>query len=298
MARQMGYNLTPTGRYSPLRYPGGKGKVARFVADLLRTNELVGGTYVEPYAGGAAVAWELLLTGLVRRIEINDISRPIFAFWSSVLNNTDSLCRKIVDTPVNVDSWAAAKKRFDHSADQDDLALGFAMFFLNRTNRSGILNGGPIGGRSQTGPWKIDARYSKLELISRIERIAAVASRVSLTNMDAVELLKEREASWDKRTLVYLDPPYYVKGGQLYYDFYRPSDHEEVAQSVRKLERCHWLVSYDDAGEVRKLYPRVKSLRYSIGYSAREHAVGTEIMFFAPGLVVPAVTGSMVELVQ
>jgi len=48
--------------------------------EIVRANGLSDGRYVEPYAGGAAIAWELLITGVVRRVSINDISLPVFAF--------------------------------------------------------------------------------------------------------------------------------------------------------------------------------------------------------------------------
>lgn len=288
--------MTTTGRFSALRYPGGKGKVAKFVAKLIKANGICDGIYVEPYAGGAAVAWELLLTGVVRRVEINDISRPLYAFWHSVLANTDSLCKKIQETPINLEAWDKAKLIFAKPDDHDDLELGFAMFFLNRTNRSGILNGGVIGGRDQTGAWKIDARFNKADLVKRIESIAAVANRVRLTNLDAIAFLNARSPHWSLRTLVYLDPPYYVKGGQLYYDFYGHEDHAAVAKVVTELKNIHWMVSYDDAPEIHKLYDSAQSLRYTIGYSARAHGTGNEAMFFSSGLKIPSVEGSMLEV--
>lgn len=289
--------LVPTGRFSPMRYPGGKGKLASFVGAIVRANGLVDGRYVEPYAGGASVAWELLLTGLVRRVEINDISKPIFAFWSSVLNETEALCRLIHDCTIDVATWDRCKSAF-HRADLDDLlGLGFATFFLNRTNRSGILNGGIIGGRDQTGPWKIDARFNKAELIGRIQRIAIMRSRIRLTNLDAVEFLRSRAGDWNSKTLVYLDPPYFLKGGQLYFNSYGPDDHDDVAGSVRSLlQSTHWIVSYDDVEPIRGLYRNERALFYSIGYSARTRGQGTEAMFFSSGLTVPPVSGSMVEL--
>lgn len=293
-----GYDLTTTGRFSPLRYPGGKGKVARFVASVVRANGLSDGTYVEPYAGGAAVAWELLLTGVVRRVEINDISRPIYAFWNSVLDDTDAISRLIVETPVSPDEWLKAKQIFRTPNEHDDLQLGFAMFFLNRTNRSGILNGGMIGGRQQTGKWKIDARFTKADLLRKIERIASMRNRITLTNMDAVALLETRRTAWKNKTLVYLDPPYYVKGGQLYYDSYSHADHAAVAEKVTELEDVRWMVSYDDAPEIHKFYAGEKWLRYSIGYSARDHGVGNEAMFFSSSLKVPALEGSMLEVAR
>lgn len=274
--------------FTPLRYPGGKGKLAAYVKSLLKANGLLDGEYVEPYAGGAAIALELLLHEYVSQIHINDVSRPIYAFWHSVLNRTDELCRLITDTRVTVRQWDLQKSVVTNPADHDDLAVGFATFFLNRTNRSGILNGGIIGGRNQTGPWKIDARFNAPELAHRITAIARMGSRISLSCKDALKFLKSGSAKWPEKTLIYLDPPYYVKGRALYYDFYQPEDHAKVAAFVlENLKRQRWIVSYDNVDAIRALYPGVKRVTYDIGYSARSASKGSEVMFFCENLRVP-----------
>lgn len=285
----------PSGHFSPLRYPGGKGKLARFVVEVIRANGLQDGTYVEPYAGGAAVAFELLLTGVVRRIAINDLNLPIFAFWQAVLDDTDALIRLIQDTDVTMETRERAKRVFTESR-KTSLELAFATFFLNRTNRSGILNGGAIGGVRQEGAWKLDARYNKDALIERIRKISRMRRRISLTNMDAVEFLSQASPNWPRKTLVYLDPPYYEKGRDLYYNFYRHDDHANVAFATHNLSTVRWLVSYDDVEAIHGLYGDTSCLRYTIGYSARERSRGAEAMFFSPGLKIPLVQGSMIEL--
>nr|WP_303705182.1 DNA adenine methylase [Brevundimonas naejangsanensis] len=289
-------SLAVTGRFSPLRYPGGKGKLARFIAAVIRENGLSDGLYVEPYAGGAAVAWELLLSGVVRRVAVNDLSKPIYSFWNSVLNQTDELVALIQDTPVTVDIRNRQKAIFSRVDEVSELELGFATFFLNRTNRSGILNGGMIGGREQTGAWKLDARYNKKDLIERIERIARARRRISLTRLDAVQFLKTHAPDWGKKTLVYLDPPYFEKGRDLYYNFYKHDDHAGVAAAVHTLKDVSWIVSYDDAQPIHDLYDTASWLQYTIGYSARGRVRGREAMFASAGLMLPPVAGSMVEL--
>lgn len=285
---------SPSGHFSPLRYPGGKGKLARFVADVIRVNGLQDGTYIEPYAGGAAVGLELLLTGVVRRIAINDLNGPIHAFWRSVLHDTADLVSLIRDTEVTMAVRKRAKRIFAEG-NGTRLELAFATFFLNRTNRSGILNGGPIGGVDQKGAWKIDARYNKEALIERIERISRMRKYISLTNLDAVEFLNTAARTWSKKTLVYLDPPYHDKGRDLYYDFYKHDDHANVAFATHKLTDVHWIVSYDDVEPIHDLYRADSCLRYTIGYSARERVRGAEAMFFSSGLAIPPVQGSMIE---
>jgi DNA adenine methylase len=281
--------------FTPLRYPGGKGKLAAYVKRLMKSNCLLDGEYAEPYAGGAAIGLELLLHEYVSRIHINDLSRPVYAFWRSVLEHTDELCRLVRDTPRTVDAWDDQKKVLANEAQHDLLAVGFATFFLNRTNRSGILNAGVIGGRDQTGPWKIDARYNADELTYRIETIAKMRSRINLTQMDALRFLKKGIQRWPKKTLIYLDPPYYLKGRDLYYHFYKHEDHELVARFVRtEISSQQWIVSYDDVPEIRALYKGWRRRIYGIGYSARTIRRGAEVMFFCDSLKVPPLIGAVV----
>jgi DNA adenine methylase len=216
MTRSMPVSSQRLVHFSPLRYPGGKGKLAAFVKSLVVTNGLSDGEYVEPFAGGAAVAMELLLQEYVAHVRINDISRPVHAFWKAVLSHTDALCKRIRDTPLTIKAWDKQKAILMNADDYDDLALGFATFYRNRTNRSGILNGGIIGGRDQTGGWKIDARYNAPELINRIMSIARMKRRISLTKQDALKFLANGVTEWQKNTLIYLDPPYYDKARHLY----------------------------------------------------------------------------------
>lgn len=288
--------LTQTGRYSPLRYPGGKGKLARFMKEIVRSNGLSDGRYVEPYAGGAAVAWELLLTGVVRRVSINDISLPVFSFWHSVLNSTDELCRLIRDCPLTIEEWDRQKDVFRRPRETDCLNLGFSFFFLNRTNRSGILNGGVIGGRDQTGKWKIDARFNKSNLISRIEKIALLKSRIEVTNLDAVKFIENNARRFGEKTLLYIDPPYFEKGRFLYHDAYRADDHATVAEAVKALKGMNWVVSYDDVRPIHDLYENSPWLQYTLNYSARNITRGREVMFFSKNLLVPDVPTPLHEI--
>jgi len=278
--------------FTPLRYPGGKAKLAAYVKSLMKSNRLLDGEYVEPYAGGAAIALELLFHEYVSRIHINDISRPIHAFWKSVLHHTEEFCRRVSDTPLSVSGWAKQKRVLENAQGHDDLDLGFATFFLNRTNRSGILNGGIIGGRDQTGPWKIDARYNAKELVYRVESIARVANRIKLTRKDALNFLRAGVSRWPEQPLIYLDPPYYTKGCDLYCDFYEYEDHASVAEFVtNELTRQRWIVSYDNVEPIRTLYKGSRHVVYNIGYSARSASQGSEVMFFCASLKVPPLIG-------
>lgn len=282
--------------FSPLRYPGGKGKLASFVKKIMKANHLLDGEYIEPYAGGAAIAMELLLHEYVSRVHINDISGPVHAFWWSCFHQPDELCRRIINTPCSLDVWDRQKFLLTRNDNSDLLSLGFAAFFLNRTNRSGIFNGGPIGGRDQSGTWKMDARYNARELARRIQSLARLRDRVEVTQLDAVEFLRIGTKTWPDKALIYLDPPYYVKGRELYYNFYKHSDHAMVSECVQGGLRQRWIVSYDAAPQIEDLYSECAMIRYSIGYTARNARKGTEVMFFSPGLQVPTLEGPVTLL--
>ena len=271
---------------SPLRYPGGKSKLLGFVKRIIRDNGLVGGHYAEPYAGGASVAIGLLLADYATRIHINDLDPAIYAFWHSVLYETSGLCRLIHDTPVSPAEWRR-QRAVQGDPDADTRSRGFSTFFLNRTNRSGIITGGMIGGTRQRGTWRLDARYNSPELIQRIETIALFAGRIALSNLDANQFLRARAPELPQRSLVYLDPPYYIPGQQrLYANYYVPADHAGVAAEVGHLDRP-WIVSYDDAPEIRRLYAAHRRIVYGLDYSAADRYQGAEVMFFSGGLVIP-----------
>ena len=273
--------------HTPLRYPGGKGKLSYFIKALLEKNSLVDGHYVEPFAGGAGIALELLQHEYVSHIHINDIDKAVFSFWFSILNYTDEFCRKIYDTDVNMEEWHKQKHILKNG--QDPLELGFAAFFLNRTNRSGILNAGVIGGLAQAGKWKLDARFNKIELIKRIETIALKRERIHIYNEDAIRFLSSIRTCLPKRALVYLDPPYYVKGQGLYRNFYEHQDHENIRDFVSQMSEIPWLVSYDNCEQIKSIYSAFETFEYSLQYTAQDKKVGSELMVLSKGLLMPDV---------
>lgn len=273
---------------TPLRYPGGKGRLTQFVADLIDTNNLTGCHYVEPYAGGAGIAITLLYLEYASHIHLNDLNRSVYAFWRSVLKQPEALCKLVRDTSPTIEEWHRQRAvQSDPSA--SPLQLGFSTFFLNRTNRSGIIKGGVIGGKGQAGAWKLDARYNVADLARRIEKIASYSSRISIYNKDAAALIKETIPTLPDNTLVYLDPPYYVKGKGLYEDHYRHDDHARIADLVNTAIVQPWIVSYDNVKPIRDLYSGHRQTTFGIRYSAGTRCEGSEVMVFCDNLIVPSV---------
>ena len=270
---------------SPLRYPGGKTQLAPFVIEILRTNDLFYGAYIEPFAGGCGIAWKLLLNNYVSEIHINDIDPSIYAFWASVLRHTDDLCERIECTPITMDEWHR-QKFVQHAGRPRQLDLGFSTLFLNRTNRSGILKGGVIGGKAQESAYLLDCRFKKAELIRKIQRIAKYRDQVTLTRTDAKAFILETLPRLATKALVNIDPPYYGKGRDLYCSFYNHSDHVDLSQVIPSI-RQRWMVTYDDAPEIQELYKKLPTMNLNLNYSAQVKRVGVELMILDPELVLP-----------
>lgn len=271
---------------TPLRYPGGKGKFAHFVKQIFEANNLFDGHYVEPFAGGAGVALELLFQEYASQIHINDLDPAIYAFWVSAVNDTDSLCKLINDTPVNMEQWHRQKHVISNCSDHSELEIALATFFLNRTNRSGILNAGVIGGKAQAGKWKLDVRYNKQDLISRIELIGRYKNRIKVYNLDAIKLLNNVLPTIPKKSLTYLDPPYYVKGAGLYRNFYDHKDHVEIEKALSSVDHP-WIVSYDNVEQIKEIYAQYRQDDYFLSYTAQEKKKGSEVMIYGPSITTP-----------
>ena len=191
---------------SPLRYPGGKTQVYEFVRELIELNGSL--TYIEPYMGGMGIALKLLLNNNVQKIMVNDYDKAIYAFWYSVLNYTDYLINLIETTPITIEEWK--KQRIiqqNKDVSEDLLELGFSTLFLNRTNRSGIIKAGVIGGLQQNSDYKLDCRFNKDKIIEKIKLIASMKSRIKLYNMDAEKFIR-LNITKTKDSFTFFDPPY------------------------------------------------------------------------------------------
>lgn len=274
--------------YSPLRYPGGKNRLAPLFAETCRLNRICG-HYIEPYCGGASVALSLVIGGVVERATINDMDRSIYAFWYSVLNYTDKLCSKIESTEITVDEWRAQKSVQKRKGRIDLLSLGFSTLYLNRTSHSGVLNGGVIGGFDQKSDYKLDCRFNRESTVEKIRTIAMEKKRIRVTNKDALQLLvKGTPGERGDNVLFYLDPPYFEKGARLYMNHYNLPQHQAVANAVRALD-SNWVVSYDNVAEIRNVYSWVgsqQSITYTLNHNVRSPRAGNEVMYFSESLKV------------
>ena len=273
--------------YSPLRYPGGKARLSPFIKLLIEKANIDNPVYIEPYAGGAGIALSLLIDGVVDEIVINDYDKAIYSMWRAILEDTDAFVQLIESTPVNVQEWHNQKQIYLESNKKYSLKLGFAAFYLNRTNRSGIIsNAGPIGGFNQAGNYTIDVRYNKTDLVNRVREIAKHKGKIHLYNKDARSLLENYLGKYTDRAFIYFDPPYYKKGKVLYKNFYTESDHKAIFDLIKNV-RCPWIVTYDDVPEIRKIYNGCSCKLYDLTYSLANSGTNSELMFISDGMVWP-----------
>ena len=265
---------------TPLRYPGGKARLGAWIAWLMRHNGISGDVYAEPYAGGAGAALYLLSNQYVRSVFINDIDPVIHAFWWAVLNDSDGIIKLIDSTPVTIKSWKNQRAILSQPDQHSKTEVGFATFFLNRTNRSGILKAGVIGGINQDGNYKIDARFNKEDLKNRIRMIARHRNKIFLSNLDAIAFIKEVAPDFGDKSLLYLDPPYFNKGSQLYRNFYNPEDHQDIGNAMSKV-KTPWIVTYDNCDPIKKIYSKHEMEEFSLIYStSAERPRATEILVY------------------
>ncbi|WP_341770351.1 DNA adenine methylase [Aureibacillus halotolerans] len=265
---------------SPLRYPGGKFKIYKYISKLVRQNNC--SSYIEPFAGGSAISLALLFNGIVNRVIINDYDYSIYCFWESILNETEAFIKLIEDTPVTVEEWHNQKLIREKIYDHSPLKVGFSTFFLNRVNRSGIIDkAGPIGGMSQLGNYPIDCRFNKEDLIKKIKKISKYRHAIRLFNQDAMDFI-EYEIIKTRNSFTFFDPPYYKKGRGLYTNFYTHGDHENLAKTITQLMKNRkWIVTYDTANEIRELYSKFDQITFSLSYTLQEKKNMPEFMFFS-----------------
>lgn len=256
--------------------------------DLLKINELEGCTYAEPYAGGAGAAINLLLEGYVSRIMINDANVAIYSFWKYLKEENERIIDDILSCHVTLETWHKMQETY-LSCKTPCYELAFSTFFLSRTNRSGILNAGPIGGSTQEkqekASYKIDCRFNKNDLAHRIAEIGKRKKHIEVFNKDALKFLKDLRRN---NYFVYLDPPYYEKGQSLYMNYYNDKDHRELASYLKRTKKFRWVLSYDDNKFIQELYKDFNLYQFPLSYRVQTVKSENELLCLSKGLRVPA----------
>lgn len=265
---------------SPFRYPGGKSQLAGFIRIAIQNLGIQNCTYVEPFAGGAGVAMTLLLDESVSQVVINDYDKAIYSFWRAVKQEPKGLIDRVLKTPVTMQEWYKQKEVYS-SAKSYSLDLAYAALFLNRTNRSGILTAGPIGGYSQSGDWRLDVRFNKEAVAEKINIIAKKRERIRVYNKDIISFLRNYSSEFKEQAFFYFDPPYYKKGQKLYKNFFVSKDHQRICDVITKEISAPWIITYDDVSKIADMYRGYGMRKFDLRYSAANKGIASELMFFS-----------------
>lgn len=273
--------------YSPLRYPGGKGKITPLIQLLIKQQNNIN-TYIEPFAGGAGVAIELLENNIVERIVINDFDKRIASFWKAVLENPERFVYQIMNVPLTMDEWNRQRDICWNQANGYSFELGFATFYMNRTNRSGIIKGGVIGGKEQAGNWRLDARFNREKLARRVERIAERKKDICVYSQEIGTFLKRYISKYEENAFVYFDPPYFDKGKQLYMNYFQFDDHVRIKDAIKEKVKSSWVITYDDSADILKIYDGYSVRKFDLNYSAANVRRASELIIFKNRELIPS----------
>lgn len=256
--------------------------------DIILLNNLEGCTLYELYAGGAGASLNLLLSSMCNKIVLNDLDFHVYAFWYCILNCTEEFKKLINDTEVNIDNWLIQNEIYRNFEEHDILKIGFSTFFLNRSNRSGILyKAGPIGGRDQTGKYKIDVRFNKIDLVNRIEKIAQLRDKIEIHNFETIEFLEAIFTNNVTNKFIFLDPPYYTQGEHLYLNSYEDSDHVTLRDILSDNKDANWFLTYDNCERINELYHNFRRSHLVMSYTLQEKRKSKEVMVFSDNLYLP-----------
>lgn len=277
---------------SPLRYPGGKAILSQFLTDAIDLNDLRDCAYYEPYAGGAGAALTLLKGGVVSEVYLNDADIRIYAFWRACLHHAERFVSRIASVPLTIKEWRRQQEVCSNPGQYPLFDVGFAAFYMNRCNRSGVLTGsGPIGGYEQAGKWRMDVRFNRATLAERVLKLSQMRSSIHVANKDAIEFLEATlpRGRGRRHVFVYLDPPYVSKGQRLYLNAYEAEDHRNLAKYLGYQQTLPWIMSYDDSDLVRQLYQDYQMAMLPIRYTLQEKRPALELVIAPHHVEVPVV---------
>lgn len=270
---------------SPLRYPGGKSQLSEKISKILESNNINNSIYIEPFAGGFGVGLYLLFNNKVQKVILNEYDIAIYSIWFAILYECEYFIKDIENTEVSIKEYKKQKEIYHKLKNNKNYSykLAFAAFFLNRTNISGILNAGPIGGYEQNSKYKIDCRFGKENLIKKIKEINKYKDRIEIYNLNYKDFLKDIILDKYKKEdiFIFLDPPYYKQGKNLYNKFFNEKAHKELKENILNVKEYNWVMTYDNAKEIREIYKNFNTITFSMRYSANKVRKETELLIYS-----------------
>lgn len=279
---------------SPLRYPGGKARMAPYLAAMFAEQVSVMDVevWLEPFAGGAGAGLSLLDDDAVGEIWLTEKNPALAALWRAMLTENETLATHVEQTVPDLDLWAWARSQVAAAArpGTTDADTGFAALVLNRCSRSGMVNPrvGPIGGKSQNGPWTLASRWNAPALAERIRHVGSLSGRIRFTEGDAVTAIADlADSGIEDEVIAFVDPPYLREGNRLYANGMDAADHQRLADALNA-SPVRWMLTYDDEPTVAAdLYPHRRVLAYRIANTANRARIATEHAVVSDNLVLP-----------
>lgn len=282
-----------TRRYlSPLRYPGGKARMAQFLGELFAQQVSVMDVevWIEPFAGGAGAGLALLEARAVPEVWLTEKNPAIAALWRAVLDDHEQLAARVEAAVPDMALYDWAREQVAAAGECAEDELAFAALVLNRCSRSGMVHpsAGPIGGKSQTGRWTIASRWNGPGLAERITHLQTLSGRIRFTEGDAIRALAGLvDCGFEDEVLAFVDPPYIREGNRLYANGMAAADHQRLAD-VLNASSARWLLTYDDEPVVvDELYPDRRVLAYQISNTANQARIATEYAVLSDHLALP-----------
>ena len=253
---------------SPLRYPGGKGKMLKQLEPLFPDRA---DTMIEPFAGGASASLAMLFAGRADRIILNDLDPGVYAFWNAVLESTNELLDAVKGINGTREEFLKAKEILSVPDGHAEVELAAAFLLANQLAFSGITKAGIAGDYQR--------RWNYKKVADRIQKIAAYKDRITVMNKDALEVIEEYY--WDKNNFLFVDPPYILQGKRLYREWYEADDHMKLADLIRDLTLSYpgcakIIVTYDACKETEELYsfPFTRKIYMERDYSCSRKKAG------------------------
>jgi DNA adenine methylase len=287
---------TAARRYiSPLRYPGGKARMAPFLGEMFAQQVAAMDVeiWLEPFAGGAGAGLSMLEADAVGEVWLTEKNPAIAAMWRAVLGEGEALAARVETTAPDMALWGWARETVAAAGEQEvpDLDLGFAALVINRCSRSGIVTSrvGPIGGKSQDGRWTLASRWNGAALAERIRHLATLRRSIRFTEGDAICAIADLDGSGiEDEVLAFVDPPYIREGNRLYAHGMSELDHRRLAGALNA-SPARWMLTYDDEPSVAEaLYPQRRVLAYRISNTANRQRIATEYAVFSGNLLLPS----------
>ena len=274
---------------TPLRYPGGKTWLLDYVKAFARFHKLSSTTIVEPYGGSASISVGLIRSQLVTDATVCERDPLIVAFWNVAIHRNEELIEYLSSLEINMETWYGLRRYLDLEKTnlQNELEAAGAFLFFNRTNYSGIIKGGPLGGKKQLSKYKLNCRFNKGRIADKIRSLKALEDKLKIIQIDGLEYMKNHALQSPDNVFFYVDPPYYGAGKDLYRFYFTDFDHQQLSAFLTGTE-IPWLLSYDDAEFIRNLYQKKSNLPVYTDYQSGHLRRGVKELLISNYVIPPA----------